>query len=287
MTTARSVSSIATIVAGLAVFVFARPVEAGIGACGDIHVEAGAQCEVLVEGGCEVSCEPLRMEAACAADLYASCEGQCDASASVDCSASCHVECTGQCEVDPGSFECSAACQGDCEGACDARCSSDESECHASCVATCSGHCDARCEVEPASASCDARCDAGCEGSCEAQANVDCQVQCQAGGFVECEAELSGGCEAECRAPEGALFCDGQYVDHGGNLRECIDALEASLEIEVQGSAMVTCVPGRCDGTSDGSISCAVDSSGGPSGRAMALSAIVLLLTMAGYRRLG
>jgi hypothetical protein len=102
---------------------------------------------------------------------------------------------------------------------------------------------------------------------------------------VQCEAEISGGCEAECQQPEGALFCDGQYIDHGGNLQACIDALEASLEIEVQGSAMVTCVPGRCDGTSNGSISCAVDPSRVPTGRAIVLSAVVLLLTMGIGRR--
>jgi hypothetical protein len=43
--------------------------EAGIEACGDIHVEAEAQCEVEVEGGCVAHCEPVRFEASCAAEL--------------------------------------------------------------------------------------------------------------------------------------------------------------------------------------------------------------------------
>lgn len=259
---------------------------AGIEACGDIHVEASAECEVMVEGGCEAQCEPFRMEAACAAELYAECQGQCEASASAECTGSCEADCQAQCEVDPGTFDCRASCEGDCQASCDGRCSSDDSECRASCEAACSGECDARCEVEPPEASCDARCEASCEGSCQAQASLDCQIDCQAEGYVDCEARLQGGCEAECREPEGALFCDGQYVDHGGNLQECIDALE-NLNITVEGSASGRCANGRCEGEASGSVGCVVAPSRGNPAGPLALSALVLLLTALGRRRPG
>jgi len=108
-------------------------------------------------------------------------------------------------------------------------------------------------------AQCEAQCEASCEGSCEAQANIDCQVDCQAGGYVDCKADLQGGCEAQCERPEGALFCDGQYVDHGNNLEECVAALKAQLDVEVEGYAEGSCMPGSCAGEAGGSISCAVD----------------------------
>ena len=63
----------------------------------------------------------------------------------------------------------------------------------------------------------------------------------------------------QCSEPEGALFCDGQYVDAGNNLEECIAALEAAFDIEVQGSASGQCNNGRCEGEAEGSLSCAVD----------------------------
>src|SRR5438105_1420269 len=69
---------------------------------------------------------------------------------------------------------------------------------------------------------CQAKCEASCSGSCTAKANVDCDVSCQATGYANCEAMLTGGCQAQCTTPQGALFCDGQYVDTGNNLQQCI-----------------------------------------------------------------
>jgi hypothetical protein len=40
-----------------------------------------------------------------------------------------------------------------------------------------------------------------------------------------------GGTEA------GALVCGGQYVDHGGNLEECVESLRALFDIEAKGYA--------------------------------------------------
>lgn len=234
---------------------------AALDACGNISVEASAECELVASGGCEAMCEPFAFEAACAGRLTVKCDGQCNASASVECSADCRASCEGECDVDPPQFDCRGACMGDCEGACSGRCSSGDSECFASCRGTCGVSCDGRCEATPPQASCEAKCDASCGGSCDAKANIDCQIDCQADGFIDCEAELRGGCEVECTQPEGALFCDGQYVDHGGNLEECIAALQAAFDIEVEGSASGQCSNGRCTGDADGSLSCAVDPS--------------------------
>jgi hypothetical protein len=77
---------------------------------------------------------------------------------------------------------------------------------------------------------------------------------------VDCKATAKGGCEARCDEPEGALFCDGQYVDHGGNLAECKAALKAALDIEVEGSASGSseCSDGSCEAEGEASASCSL-----------------------------
>ena len=56
----------------------ASPAQAGLEACGNINVEASAQCKVEVEGGCVAKCTPVSFYASCSAKGYASCEGKCD-----------------------------------------------------------------------------------------------------------------------------------------------------------------------------------------------------------------
>ncbi len=246
--------------------------QAGIGACGNIHVEANAECEVLLGAECEVACEPVAFEAQCAADLHVTCEGQCSASFEASCAGSCQGSCEAECEANPGTFDCRASCFAEGRSSCEGRCA--DSECHASCEASLEAECSGHCDIVAPTVECSGQCQASCEGSCTAEANVDCQIDCQRSGYVDCEAELSGGCKGECDV-DGALFCDSQYVDHGGNLRECIDSLRAVLNIEVTGYAEGSCGNGRCQGEAGGSISCAV----APEGRgAMGTGALLLLL---------
>jgi MYXO-CTERM domain-containing protein len=233
---------------------------AGIESCGNIEVSAKANCVLETSGGCTARCTPISVQAACSAELYVECSGQCSAKASVDCSASCKADCSAQCTVDPGSLECGASCQGRCDGKCDAYCAADANggECRAKCKATCGGECDASCTGTPPEASCDAKCEASCSGSCEAEANFKCQVDCQSGGFAECTVETQGGCEAQCQQPDGALFCDGDYVDAGDRLKECMDYLEGVLKIDVEGyaSASGECRGNTCQGEAEAGVSC-------------------------------
>jgi hypothetical protein len=240
---------------------------AGIQACGDIFVEAGAECELVPPGAnCDVRCTPLSVEAACAAQLQIECAGQCSADATIDCAATCQGSCEADCTVDPGRFDCRAACQADCDGSCRATCATNDGECQASCQATCSASCDGECEVVPASADCSAQCEASCSGYCEADANIECQVTCQSSGYLDCRVDVEGGCEAACDLREGALFCDGQFIDHDDNLVECIDALEDLLDIRVEGYARGECDDGVCEGEAGGSLSCGVGRPGGAGG---------------------
>lgn len=239
---------------------------ASLSSCGNVFVAGEAHCEVYVEGGCVAMCEPVSVQASCAADLKVNCDGMCTGSASVECKGSCEGDCQARCSaVEPGEFSCAADCQASCSADCSGRCAaeSDQAHCEASCKATCSGSCDAECEVTPPSANCEASCQASCEGSCHGQANIDCQVDCQASGFAECEADLEGGCEAQCMKPDGALFCDGQFVNTS-NLKDCVAAIQAALGIEVYANGSASCEGNSCMAEGEIGCSCTADGSGDP-----------------------
>jgi MYXO-CTERM domain-containing protein len=108
-----------------------------------------------------------------------------------------------------------------------------------------------------------AQCQASCGGSCTAEANVDCQVSCQTSGSASCEASLMGGCTAQCSAPMGALFCDGQYVDVGGDIESCLTDLKNLLNITVTASGSANCSGDQCTAMGQASASCAASPEGG------------------------
>jgi len=234
-----------------ALSLWARPVQAGIGACGNIHVEADAKCEVVAPGvKCTAQCKPLAVRAACSVKLATGCTGGCDKLPSAECTGSCGADCQAECtKLEPGKFDCQGTCDADCSGRCGAECegNKDTAGCEANCQGSCSASCQGSCDVDLPKADCDAGCEASCDGSCKVDPNLDCQLSCQSEGQADCEAELQGGCEASCKGEEGALFCDGQYVDHGDNLKACADALKAALNIDVSGdvSGMAGCSGGK------------------------------------------
>ncbi len=233
---------------------------AGLEACGNIHVEAEAECVVVPPmADCEAMCKPVSVEAACAARLAVDCRAMCDELPSVECSGSCQAGCEAECEVDPGEFDCKLACEADCSGSCEASCEGDEDggKCMARCEGACSASCDSHCNVELPEADCEGKCEASCEGSCEVDTNIDCQASCQADAEAECVLDVQGGCEVDCETEEGALFCNGQYIDHGDNLADCEAALRAVLDIEVEGYAegSSSCENGQCMAEGEAGVS--------------------------------
>jgi len=249
----KTLSFLVGAVALSAASLYAPDARAGaLDACGDIWVDAAASCEILVEGGCKAECTPPAFTAVCAVENTLSCSGSCDADVDVECTASCQGGCEAECNVDPGSFDCQASCEGSCSGDCSARCSADpdSAECEASCKATCSAECDASCDIDPGSVDCVAQCSACCDGECRADINMDCQIGCQGDLYADCKLGFQGGCETQCEAPEGALFCDGQFVEvTKSNLDGCVNALRDLLDIEVEFEA---------EGSASGSVRCSV-----------------------------
>jgi hypothetical protein len=265
---------------------------AGLEACGNVFVEAQAECVVIPPGAdCEAMCEPVSVEAACAVELAADCRARCDELPSVSCTADCRADCEADCTVDPGKFDCETACGVDCSGNCAGQCrnSSNRTDCELSCEGSCSASCESRCEVEPASASCEARCDASCEGSCEVDTNLDCQLDCQADGRAECLVDIEGGCEVQCESREGALFCNGQYVDYGNNLDACLQALQAALNVRVEASGESNCEGNTCTASGRAKVNsdCSVALPGATPGRSAAawLLPLGLCIGLLGFRR--
>jgi len=55
--------------------------------------------------------------------------------------------------------------------------------------------------------------------------------------------------------PEGAVFCDGQFVDSGGNAQKCLKAIDEYLKAHVQASGSARCTGGNtCE--AEGKVSC-------------------------------
>jgi hypothetical protein len=96
---------------------------------------------------------------------------------------------------------------------------------------------------------------------------MSCQVDCQAKGYVGCTTDLQGGCETACTRPDGALFCDGQYIDVGDQLDQCVADLKSLFQIEVKGYAYgdAQCSNGECTAEAGAGFSCAQDAGAGQS----------------------
>lgn len=231
-----------------------------LGVCGKINIRANARCEVSVKGGCEAKCKPLNFRLECSAQLQVQCGGQCNASIEQSCQKKCTDVCIPECTVDPGKVDCGAKCQVNCDASCTEECKKypQDPYCMDTCKANCGANCKAECQATLPSASCQDKCTKVCGADCKTQANLSCQVQCSASGRAKCEADLSGGCKVKCSRPEGALFCDGQFVDTNNNLRKCVSALNAYLKskVMVHADADVDCSKGMCTARAEAGVSC-------------------------------
>jgi hypothetical protein len=170
-------------------------------------------CQYVVDpGGCEAQCTP--------GSFVAECDGTCSASASVSCTGGCVTDCTEKCTQNPTTFTCTDDCESTCNLGCSGSCNANDTSCTVDCQADCSNRCQVQCEPNPPTATCDVQCQASCNASCQVQANIMCHVNCTS------SVELPS-CQADCQAPQGALFCDGQYVDIASASKACIAYLQS------------------------------------------------------------
>ena len=229
--------------------------------CGNINLLAAGECHLEVSGGCTAKCEPINFTAAC--------EGQCNVTIDASCTASCGATCNADCTANPAMFDCQARCETDCGGSCMANCSAaaNMSDCAGYCQGRCTNDCKAQCNVVPPSASCDAQCKGCCSGSCQAKADFNCNY--------DCSTKLTGGCQTDCQAPNGALFCDGQYV-HVSNLDDCVAYLESQFNLTIDYQASGHCDATGCEGEASAGVSCSAAPIGSASRDVGAIAALVV-----------
>lgn len=251
------------------------PIGARADPCGGVDVELDATCVLDAGEACRARCEPSSLEASCAAALFRRCRGVCLPAPTVDCQRDCQSGCRADCEMDPDGFSCTEACEVDCEEECDALCEPEDSECRAACEVTCFVDCRRACDVVQPDAPCEAKCEGVCNGLCTARSRVSCEIDCQGPRFADCRTRLQDVCETQCGEPEGALFCDGQWIDAEGGPRRCIDVLE-SAELEIVSPTVAV--------EEDAGCSTAFPRDSGPL-RAGLLGSLAVVLAVAGRRR--
>jgi hypothetical protein len=240
--------------------------------CGNIDLSGNESCTFETSGTCTADCTPVSVEASCSANLEATCSGGCTAMVDATCNTDCTANCSTSCTADPGSFSCSDSCEADCSGNCSAQCSTDmdQTQCMASCQETCGAHCDASCTGTAPSATCDTQCAASCTGSCTAQANFNCDISCQESGSASCTSMVQGGCTTDCGNAEGALFCNGQFVNVDTSdltqLQACLTQLsdELGIDLSITATGTSVCDGGTCSASGKASASCGQIAPGAP-----------------------
>jgi hypothetical protein len=91
-------------------------------------------------------------------------------------------------------------------------------------------------------------------------------------------------CDAQCKRPEGVIMCDGQFVD-ANDVDACVAAIEAAIDIEVEGSASSDCSGNECSAEAEGSVSCAVAPGSSGSRGMVGFSLLGALVAGAGMAR--
>jgi hypothetical protein len=141
----------------------------------------------------------------------------------------------------PAAIDCEGDCTSNCDDGCMTVCS--DTACQDDCRNDCTNRCQVSCSVKPPS--CTASCQESCNASCTVQANINCHEMCTV--------SLQGGCNTQCEQPQGALFCNGQYVDISASDFAACEAYLASQGLQVTTST--TCSAAGCT-TTVGGLTC-------------------------------
>lgn len=96
---------------------------------------------------------------------------------------------------------------------------------------------------------CTNKCKTSCGASCTVQSDTDCSVACE----TECTTQTKGACTTKCTTTEGALFCDGQFINPSVDLSKCVTEIESVgqkvagwVSVSGSGSGTVTVATSGC-----------------------------------------
>ena len=185
---------------------------------GDVTIKDISTCHFDVSGGCSAQCTPVEFTATCSAT--------CTNMPVTTCTNTCETKCSTSCTTAPTTFSCKDYCTTDCTASCMASCTGDG--CTASCSASCDTQCTQRCTAHPGKTDCTTECGDSCTASCTVEANIKCDT--------DCTAALTGGCTTKCSDPQGALFCDNQYIDIS-SVSDC----DFTLDVSASGTIKAGC----------------------------------------------
>lgn len=248
----------------------ARAADGGVtdnGPCGNFDFSAGLSCKVEVSGGCTAQCTPFKFEVACT--------GKCNATADTKCTNDCGTQCVAQC--DPKLLDCYAGCHTECDQPTTDQCT--QKHPNEDCVTMAKAQCDTRCKeaCKVPSNNCEEHCNRCCTGACTTQVNFDCDFSCRA--------ELKGSCQAHCDKPEGAIFCNGQYVN-ASDVKSCLSYLATKgIKVDVSATASGSCSGDSCNGQASVKASGCAAAPGSNDGVAGALGVIGVALAAGLVRR--
>ncbi|MDB4989965.1 MAG: uncharacterized protein JWN04_5143 [Myxococcaceae bacterium] len=224
--------------------------------CGGIYLSSDSKCEYRKQQECTTTCMPETVQTSCVAKVYKGCETSCNVSSSSTCTSGCSASCTTDCQTQaatPTPKDCMGLCVSGCQDDC-----KQGGEHGACCSHNCSERCEHECKGMPAPvaqpAQCGTTCTNACAGSCTAQANTDCQIACQDQMYTECQTEEIQVCQTTCMDGDGAIFCDGQYVD-ADDRTSCAKQLKSDLKIDVAVSAITDAAGTVAEGTKDAASS--------------------------------
>jgi hypothetical protein len=214
----------------------ARAADAG-GPCGSFDFSSGINCKIEVSSGCTGDCRFLTEEIACA--------GGCNISADSTCVNNCGTTCVQMC--DPAHLDCFVGCHGECDQPTIDMCNqkSPGADCVNQAKAQCDIHCNDACKIPPSN--CQEHCNKCCTGSCTVSVNFDCDVGC----FLNTNKD----CNIQCGKPEGAIYCNGQYV-HASDVQACIAYLaNQGVMVDVSARGSATCDLSGCHGGATSPVS--------------------------------
>jgi hypothetical protein len=234
LTKSLTVSTALALCAATMVLTASAPAHAAredLGPCGFFDFSEGLSCKLETSGGCTAKCSPLQVTAACT--------GGCTASITqTNCTSNCGAQCIKECN--PAKLDCFVGCHAECDAPVEAQCTQKGGvkDCKVQAQAQCDMHCKDSCKVPPSN--CDEHCNSCCFGSCDTQANFDCDLACTA--------KVQGGCDVACKKPEGAIFCNGQYVN-ATDAKACITYLATrKIKVDTSASGSLSCTGTDCAG---------------------------------------
>jgi len=205
--------------------------------CGKFDFSGGLSCKIEVSGGCKAQCSPINFEAACT--------GGCTAmTTTTNCTDNCGTTCVQMCN--PQLLDCFVGCHAECDQPTMDLCRTNHptDDCTNTAKAQCDIHCKDSCAVPPNN--CQEHCTKCCRGSCDTQTNFECDFSCFA--------RVQGGCDVQCTKPEGAIFCNGQYV-YASDVQQCIAYLATrGIQVDVSASASGQCDLSGCHGIGNVSV---------------------------------